>query len=89
MPVIAILCATGCSKSDVDNLEWNKKIAVAYVHSYAISIGAAVTEMKDDILYHMLDYDSASSMIRELIDAYPEVDEQTIIDEVYNNWGNK
>ncbi len=39
----------GCEKdSDEENLERNKEIAVAYVHSYAISIGEAVIEMKDD-----------------------------------------
>jgi signal transduction histidine kinase len=44
----------GCEKnaspinSDESDLEWNKKIAVAYVHSYAISIGEAVVEMADD-----------------------------------------
>ena len=31
-----------------NNLEWNKKIAVAYVHSYAIAISKALPEMKDD-----------------------------------------
>ncbi len=31
-----------------DNLEWNKQIAVAYVHSYATSIGEAVLDIKDD-----------------------------------------
>jgi signal transduction histidine kinase len=35
-------------KSDESDLEWNKQIAVAYVHSYAISIGEAVVEMADD-----------------------------------------
>ena len=34
--------------SDHEKLEWNKQIAVAYVHSFAISIGAAVTDLKDD-----------------------------------------
>jgi len=31
-----------------DELEWNKQIAIAYVHSYAVSIGEAVPDMKDD-----------------------------------------
>ncbi len=31
-----------------NNIEWNKQIAVAYVHSYAISIGEAVLDMNDD-----------------------------------------
>ena len=48
LSVIAFLCVTGCNKNVDDTLEWNKKIAVAYVHSYAVSIGAAVTELKDD-----------------------------------------
>lgn len=39
-----------CAQDDSseEELEWNKQIAVAYVHSYAISIGEAVTDMKDD-----------------------------------------
>lgn len=41
-----------CKKEDnpasEETLEWNKKIAIAYVHSYAISIGEAVIEMQDD-----------------------------------------
>ena len=48
MLVIGVLLVMGCSKSEVDNLEWNKKIAVAYVHSYAVSIGAAVSDMESD-----------------------------------------
>ena len=42
---------SSCEKdelSDEDILAWNKQIAVAYVHSYAVSIGEAVLEMKDD-----------------------------------------
>jgi signal transduction histidine kinase len=43
-----ILCGTACSKNKDETLDWNKKIAVAYVHSYAVSIGEAVIVMKDD-----------------------------------------
>ncbi|MFA6126820.1 MAG: cache domain-containing protein [Bacteroidales bacterium] len=46
--IFTILYGAGCTKSADENLEWNKQIAVAYVHSYATSIGAAVTDMKDD-----------------------------------------
>ncbi|MCX6225520.1 MAG: hypothetical protein NTV01_12355 [Bacteroidia bacterium] len=46
--VIALLCGSGCSKNEDENLEWNKKIAVVNVHSYAVAIGAAVTDMKND-----------------------------------------
>jgi len=38
----------GCNKNENEDLEWNKQIAVAYVHSYAISIGEAVLDMPDD-----------------------------------------
>jgi len=41
-----------CNKNDdLSNdeiLAWNKQVAVAYVHSYAVSIGEAVLDMKDD-----------------------------------------
>jgi len=46
--ILGLLCVTSCSKTEDETLEWNKKIAVAYVHSYAVSIGAAVTEMSDE-----------------------------------------
>ena len=48
--VIAALFMAGCSKNDDtnENLEWNKQIAVAYVHSYAVAIGSAVAEMPED-----------------------------------------
>jgi signal transduction histidine kinase len=48
MLMIVLILAAGCTKKEDDTLEWNKKIAVAYVHSYAVSIGAAVTEIRDD-----------------------------------------
>ena len=38
----------GCSKDEEAVLDWNKQIAVAYVHSYSVSIGEAVLEMEDD-----------------------------------------
>jgi len=34
--------------SDEELLEWNKQIAVAYVHSYAVSLGEASKEIKGD-----------------------------------------
>ena len=46
--VLVLVTSAGCKKTVDETLDWNKKIAVAYVHSYAVSIGAAVTEMKDD-----------------------------------------
>jgi len=48
--VIAALFMAGCSKNDDENenLEWNKQIAIAYVHSYAVSIGAAAQNISDD-----------------------------------------
>ena len=46
--VLLLAIGAGCKKTVDETLDWNKKIAVAYVHSYAVSIGAAVTEMKDD-----------------------------------------
>ena len=44
------LVSVSCEKDDKseDELEWNKQIAIAYVHSYAVSIGEAVPDMKDD-----------------------------------------
>jgi methyl-accepting chemotaxis protein len=47
LPLSLISCEKD-EPSDEDILEWNKQIAVAYVHSYAVSIGEAVLEMKDD-----------------------------------------
>lgn len=46
--IITLILASGCKKEETDNLEWNKQIAVAYVHSYATAIGAAVTDMPDE-----------------------------------------
>lgn len=46
--ISALAFAVGCNKCEDDSLEWNKQIAVAYVHSYALSIGEAVIEMPDD-----------------------------------------
>jgi len=48
LPAIVLFCAAACTKEKNETLEWNKQIAVAYVHSYAISIGEAVIEMDDD-----------------------------------------
>jgi len=48
LPLMIVSCEKNDNSSDEDILEWNKQIAVAYVHSYAISIGEAVPEMKDD-----------------------------------------
>lgn len=45
---MVMLVSNGCTKDEDETLEWNKKIAIAYVHSYAVSIGAAVTEFSDD-----------------------------------------
>jgi signal transduction histidine kinase len=46
--LLFISCEKDDDTSDEDTLEWNKQIAVAYVHSYAISIGEAVLDMKAD-----------------------------------------
>jgi signal transduction histidine kinase len=46
--IITLTISAGCSKEEDNTLEWNKQIAVAYVHSYAVVIGAAMTEMKDE-----------------------------------------
>jgi len=46
--LLVIAGISSCEKDDSDTLEWNKRIAEAYVHSYAVSIGEAVTEMDDD-----------------------------------------
>lgn len=46
--LVFLACAVGCTKCEDDSLEWNKQIAIAYVHSYAISIGEAVVDMPDD-----------------------------------------
>ncbi|MDP3463033.1 MAG: cache domain-containing protein [Bacteroidales bacterium] len=43
-----VSCKKDSGLTDEELLDWNKKIAVAYVHSYAISIGEAVTEMSDE-----------------------------------------
>jgi signal transduction histidine kinase len=48
IPLLFISCEKDNALSDEELLEWNKKIAVAYVHSYAISIGEAVLDMNDD-----------------------------------------
>ncbi|MDO8897884.1 MAG: hypothetical protein Q7V19_09570, partial [Bacteroidales bacterium] len=57
-PVVGIILLTmlfgmiSCKKeeglSSEELLEWNKKIAEAYVHSYAVSIGEAVEDMADE-----------------------------------------
>lgn len=43
-------CGDDSSTADHSNntLDWNKKIAAAYVHSYAVCIGAAVLEFAGD-----------------------------------------
>ena len=41
-------CNGSSTGPDNSDLEWNKQIAVAYVHSYAVSIGEAVLEMNND-----------------------------------------
>jgi signal transduction histidine kinase len=43
-----LFLVSGCVKTENEDLEWNKQIAVAYVHSYAISIGEAVLDMPDE-----------------------------------------
>jgi methyl-accepting chemotaxis protein len=48
IPLLFISCEKDTELSGDELLEWNKKIAVAYVHSYAISIGEAVLDMNDD-----------------------------------------
>jgi len=49
LPLLSlILLSSACNKECDDDLEWNKQIAVAYVHSYATSIGEAVIDMADD-----------------------------------------
>jgi signal transduction histidine kinase len=45
---LALVLSFGCNKCEDESLEWNKQIAIAYVHSYAISIGEAVVDMADD-----------------------------------------
>ncbi len=44
----AISCGKDNESTGEEILQWNKQIAVAYVHSYAVSIGEAVLDMKDD-----------------------------------------
>jgi signal transduction histidine kinase len=50
--LMMLLGTTSCKKDEgltsEELLEWNKKIAEAYVHSYAVSIGEAVEEMADE-----------------------------------------
>jgi signal transduction histidine kinase len=46
--ILIVSALTGCIKNQKDDREWNKQIAVAYVHSYAISIGEAVLEIEED-----------------------------------------
>ncbi len=56
VPIMALsILFSACFKEDCTtagtedkDLEWNKQIAKAYVHSYAVSIGEAVLEMDDD-----------------------------------------
>jgi methyl-accepting chemotaxis protein len=45
---LLISCKKEVNTTAEETLEWNKKIAVAYVHSYATSIGEAVIDMPDD-----------------------------------------
>ena len=46
--------STESKESNTGNLEWNKQIAVAYVHSYATAIGEAVEFINDDSV--LVDY---------------------------------
>lgn len=46
--ITALMIGAGCTKTDDETREWNKQIAVAYVHSFAVSIGEAVKDMEDD-----------------------------------------
>ncbi len=46
--VLALVLPCGCNKSDEETLDWNKQIAIAYVHSYATAIGEAVLDMPDE-----------------------------------------
>ncbi|MDP1816776.1 MAG: hypothetical protein Q8K92_20145, partial [Leadbetterella sp.] len=46
--ILFFSCKKDNNISKDETLEWNKKIAIAYVHSYAISIGEAILEMQDD-----------------------------------------
>jgi signal transduction histidine kinase len=45
--IIAFISVAGCTIPEDETLSWNKQIAVAYVHSYATSIGEAMKEMPD------------------------------------------
>ncbi len=45
-------CEDELSPSETENdLEWYKQIAVAYVHSYAVSMGEAVQEIEHDSVF--------------------------------------
>lgn len=49
--ITTISCSENCTgpeDNNSDDLNWNKQIAVAYVHSYATAIGEAVDYLKDD-----------------------------------------
>ncbi|MBN1927536.1 MAG: cache domain-containing protein [Prolixibacteraceae bacterium] len=52
---LTLFLISGCTNDDTDNLEWNKQVAIAYVHSYAVSIGEAVPEMESDsaLIYYI------------------------------------
>jgi len=41
-------CSDVCDNKENNNFEWNKKIAVAYVHSYATAIGEAIPFIDTD-----------------------------------------
>jgi len=47
--LLVVSCQKPVTPNNVnDNLDWNKKIAVAYVHSYATVIGEAVLLIEND-----------------------------------------
>lgn len=63
--MLAIITITAClscceedsspTRSNDSDLEWNKKIAIAYVHSYAISLSEAIKEMAgDSVIIHYI-----------------------------------
>lgn len=48
LTIMVVCLLSACDKEEDDNLDWNKQIAVAYVHSYAVSIGEAVLDITDE-----------------------------------------
>lgn len=48
VPLLFVSCEKEEECSEEELLEWNKQIAVAYVHSYAVSLGEASKEIKPD-----------------------------------------